>query len=122
MSAWSDKPPTYKEWRDAKNHGCWWVKFILSPEFTEEVGGEILTWPEVWYTEIVTIACSYSYGFKHLIQEIKGEEPDYSGITLHARGHILKSLDLSDSLQVQDMYWQPVVPPMDDVKDQRPQC
>ena len=122
MSAWSDKPPTYKEWREAKNHGCWWVKFILSPRFTEEIDGEMVTWPEAWYTEIVTIGVSYKNGFTHLIQEIKGEEPDYSGITLHGHGHILKSLDLSDSSKVKDMYWQPVVRPTDDIKDKRPKC
>lgn len=122
MGAWSDKPPTYKEWRDANNHGCWWVKFMLSPRHTEEVEEETVTWPEAWYTEVVTIAVSYTSGFKHLLQEIKGEEPDYDGVTLHARGHLLKSLDLSDSSQVQDMYWQPVVAPTDDIKDERPRC
>jgi hypothetical protein len=121
MSEWHDKPPTYREWRDANNHGCWWVKFILSKEHTEEIDGEMVSWPEAWYTEVVTIAVGYGKGgFKHLIQEIKGEEPDYSHITLHARGHVLKSLDLSDPSQVKDMYWQPVASPVDDVKDQRP--
>lgn len=110
MSAWSDKPPTYKEWRDAKNHGCWWVKFILSRRYTEIIDGESITWPEAWYTEVVTIAAGYEGG--------KLLDPDAA--TLHARGSILKSIDLSDSAQTKDMYWQPVVAPVDDIKDERP--
>ena len=120
MSAWSDKPPTYKEWREANNHGAWWVKFLLSPEHTGEIDGEVITWPEAWYTDVVTIGVSYSKGFKHIMQEIRGEEPDYSGVTLHASGQVLKSFTLDDEKKTKYMYWQPVAPPQDDIKDQRP--
>jgi len=120
MTNWIDRPPTYLEWKDAKNHGCWWVKFLLVPE-TEEMDddGEIIAWPEVWHVEIVTIGMS-SDGFKHIMQEIKGEEPDYSGIRLHGHGHVLKDFDLDDEKLTEHMYWQPVAAPLDDVKDRRP--
>lgn len=109
MSNWRKEPPTYREWLDAKNHGCWWVKFPLCKETTEVVDGEELTWPEAWFTEVVTITCSHPDGL------LRGKA------RLHGGGSILKSFDLDDPKATSDMYWQPVVRPLDDVKDQRPE-
>ena len=128
MSNWTDKPPTYKEWLDAGNHGMWWIKFMLSPEYSEKIMAnaltdeedEIITWPEVWITEIVMVSVSYTNRAKHILQEIKGEEPDYSGIELHATSALGIKLRLDDSEATKNMYWQAVAPPLDDVKDQRP--
>jgi len=120
MKPWSKTPPTYKEWRDADNHGCWWVKFILSSEFAEEMpDGSIYTWPEAWYTEVVTISMSCE-NLDHISQAARGEMPDYSGIRLHAKGQLLRSLDLDDEEKCKDMYWQKVIAPLDDVRDRRP--
>lgn len=107
MSSWSATPPTYKEWRDVKNHGFWWVKFILCTHIKDEDD----SWPEIWFTEIVTIVCSYEDG-----QFLKGNGK------LHAKGLILESFDLDDEARTKDMYWQPVVRPLDDIKDRRPEC
>jgi hypothetical protein len=106
MIAWSNKPPTYQEWRDANNHGVWWVKFILTPEEIDEDG---TTWPETWYTDVVTIAVEYKKGLL---------DPD--GAVLHARGHILDSFTLDDEEKTKGMYWQPTAPPLDDIKNERP--
>lgn len=109
MSAWRKNPPTHDEWLAAKNHGSWWVKFPLCFESTEIIDGEEVTWPETWFTEVVTITCSYPDGL------LKGTP------RLHARGSIIKSIDLDDPKATKHLYWQPVAPPLDDMKDQRPE-
>lgn len=111
MSAWSNKPPTYKEWIDAKNHGCWWVKYLLVSAHTEEIDGKTYYYGEAWFTEIVTLTCSHEKG-----QLFGGDGK------LHASGLLLREVDLDDVEGTKDMYWQQVVPPMDDVKDERPKC
>lgn len=118
---WSKDPPTYKDWIDGKSHGMWWVKFILTPA-TEEKNddGTTTKWREAWYTDIVCVTMSCD-NFDYMSQEIKGEEPDYSGIRLHARGQILGSFDLDDEKATKDIYWQRVIPPVDDIKDKRPE-
>jgi hypothetical protein len=114
MSAWSKEPPTHKEWLEARNHGRWWVKFLLCPEETEiDEDGETITWPEAWYTEIVQITSSY---------EDFGDLLDSKNARLHARGGShTDRFDLDDKEKTKDMYWQPVAPPLDDIKDQRPE-
>ena len=107
MSSWSATPPTYKEWRDVNNHGFWWIKHILCAAIEDEDG---TSWPETWFTEIVTIACSYEDG---KLFEGNGK--------LHARGCVLDNFDLDDKVRTKDMYWQPVVRPLDDIKDERPE-
>ena len=112
MSSWHKEPPTHQEWRDANNHGCWWVKFLLMPETTEpHKDGGTITWPEAWLTEIVSISVSYKQGMM-LAPE---------GATLHATGTTGLKFDLDDKEKTKDMYWQPVLPPLDDVKDKRPE-
>jgi hypothetical protein len=106
MPSWSNKPPTYQEWRDADNHGCWWVKFILTQKEIDEDGTE---WPETWYTDVVTIGVEYK----------KGKLLDPEGAVLHAHGFVTGNFTL-DEEKVSGMYWQPVAPPNDDIKDQRP--
>jgi hypothetical protein len=111
MSSWVNKPPTYQEWKDAKNHGTWWVKFVLAPKTTElcEDGGTI-TWSEIWFTDVVTIGVQYE----------NGKLLDPKAASLHARGHVLGDFDLDDREKTDGLYWQPVVPPKDDIKDERP--
>ncbi len=110
MNSWRKEPPTYKEWLDAKNHGHWWIKFIISSEFSEEVDGGMYTWPETWFTDIVTITCSH---------------PDnklFSGTgELHGSSSLMGKFDLSNKEKLKDVYWQPVAPPLDDTKDKRPE-
>ena len=98
----------YKQWRDANNHGVWWIKFMIMEGVTElDENGNEITWPETWHTEIVSITVSSSNGLKHLIQEVKGEIPDYSGIRLHASGgHNTMRCSLGDAsriFQVEDL-------------------
>ena len=105
VSAWHKEPPTYQEWRAANNHGYWWVKFILIPEKIEyDEDNNPSRWPEVWYTDVVSISVSYGEG--NLLNP--------SAAHLHAQGQLVGHLDLDDKEQIKDMYWQPVVPPSDD--------
>jgi hypothetical protein len=101
MSAWRKEPPTYQEWSSINNHGRWWVKFILIPKELDEM---LCQWPEVWYTDVVTINVSYE----------KGRLLDPDAARLHAEGTILGLFDLDDPEQTKGMYWQPVCPPLDD--------
>lgn len=111
MSNWRKEPPTYQEWDDADNHGRWWVKFILiEEEFEPDKDGNPCRWPEVWYTDVVTIDVSYDLG-KLL---------DPNAAHLHAKGTTLYHFDLDDPEATKNLYWQPVAPPLDDEKDKRP--
>ena len=123
MTKWQKEPPTYRQWKDVNNHGVWWIKFLLAPERIElnEETGEEVSWHEVWFTDVVSITMSSTDSFKHIMQEATGEDPDYSGIRLHAAGGIGGRFDLDDATRTKDMYWQPAAAPVDDVKDQRPQ-
>lgn len=112
MTKWMDRPPTYDEWMDAKNHGVWWVKFMLTPATTEMIDGEVVTFPEAWYTTVVTITSSYT----------SGQLFDKSAARLHAQGDIVKSFYLDDKQRTKGIYWQPVASPVDDITDQRPEC
>jgi hypothetical protein len=98
---------------DAGNHGHWWVKFLLAPAWTEEIDGESLYFKDVWYTEVVQLTCSHPKG------DLLGRRG--SKARLHATGRILKDFDLDDEKATKDMYWQPVAPPLDDTRDQRPE-
>lgn len=89
MNSWNKNPPTPQEWRNAKNHGMWWVKFRLCED--------------EWYTDIVSIVISY-----------KERLFDDSQATLYAKGHVIGSFKLSDPEKTKDVYWQPVKPPLDD--------
>ena len=110
MSNWRKEPPSYDEWLDAKNHGCWWIKFKLTSEFSEEVDGELCTWPESWITDIVTLTCSHP------------DNKIFSGTgKLHAIGNMGLKFDLDDEKKTKHMYWQPVASPLNDVKDKRPE-
>jgi len=106
---WSETPPTYEEWRAAKNHGAWWIKYRLCEEHTRIVDGEELTFPEAWYTEIVVIMSSYE----------RGGLLDRSKVRMHAHNAHM-SLDLSDPKKTNGIFWQPVKPPDDDSRDCRP--
>ncbi len=83
-------------------------------------GGNEITWPESWYTDVVTVTMSSTNGLSHIIQRVSGETPDYSGIRLHASSSHGTRFDLDDATRTKNMYWQPVAAPVDDVKDQRP--
>lgn len=110
--SWRKEPPTYEEWMGAKNHGAWWVKFMIAPEETvvnEETEREMV-FPEAWYTDVVMITCSYE----------KGKLLDDREVRLHGRGQVLGNFDLDDEELMKKLYWQPVKPPDDDVRDQRP--
>ena len=113
MSSWRKTPPSYEEWLSAKNHGCWWVKFMLIESETEvdEETGDTYTWPEGWFTDVVSLTCSHPNG------DIFGEG---NGARLHAQGSIVGRFDVDDEEFTKNLYWQPVVPPLDDIKDQRP--
>ena len=114
MSAWRKNPPTHDEWMEAENHGYWWVKFRLMEEEIEvDEDGNLGRWPEAWYTEIVQVMAAYD-DFDDML--------DGKGARLSATGGMmLDNLDLSDEEQMKDMYWQPVLPPFNDVKDKRPE-
>lgn len=109
---WSKTPPTYREWLDAKNHGAWWVKFMICPEEAVEIEGEDHYFPEAWYTDVVTLTCSHP----------QGSLMDSSKARLHAEGSIAGRFDLDDEEKTKDLYWQAVKPPEDDAKDERPSC
>lgn len=114
MSAWRKEPPTHEEWIEAENHGYWWVKFRLVEEEIEvDEEGNLGLWPEVWYTEIVQLTSSY---------ENFGDILDGKNARLHAQGTlVVEKFDLDDKEKTKDMYWQPVLPPFNDVKDKRPE-
>lgn len=110
--SWQREPPTYDEWLGAKNHGAWWIKFRLCEETTEpNEDGELITWPEAWLTDIVTITCSYPNGMA-----------DRRNVRLHASGSHGVRFDLDDEEKVKHLYWQAVKPPDDDGKDEKPLC
>ena len=111
MNAWHKDPPTYQEWREKDNHGMWWVKFLLCEEHSEEIDEEIWIWPEAWYTDVVAINVSFD----------RGQLLDPEAAHLHAHGQVVGSIDLDDPEQTKNMYWQPVVPPLDDERDKRPE-
>jgi hypothetical protein len=98
---WSKIPPTSKKWLNANNHGAWWIKYKLADK-TSEIDGDMITWPEVWLVEIVTI-----------MEEWTSEGKD----RLVAYPSTGKSFYLDE---VQDIYWQAVKPPDNDIKDQEP--
>ena len=105
MSSWRKDPPTYREWQDAKNHGVWWVKFLLcKEEVTTDSEGRNVRFPEEWYTDIVAITVSFE----------RGRLLDPNAATLHARGHIIGSIDLNNPEHVDGVYWQPAAAPLDD--------
>lgn len=120
MTKWQKEPPTYEQWKGANNNGVWWIKFIIMDGHTEVVDGEDMTWPEAWYTDVVSISMSSTNGLKHIMQKARGETPDYSGIRLHASGSHGIAFDLDDATRTKDTYWQPVAAPIDDIKDERP--
>jgi hypothetical protein len=115
MSPWRKEPPTYDEWTGANNHGFWWVKFLLSPEYSseDEETGETITWGEVWYIDIVMISVSFEPG--SLLDKRKSR--------LHASGQVMGKFYLDDLEMTKNTYWQPVVAPKDNSKfDEEPQC
>jgi len=115
MTSWRKEPPTYEEWISAKNHGSWWVKYLLIESDTDvdDETGETYTWPEGWFTEVVSLTCSYPDG------DIFGRNGGKA--RLHAQGSVIGSFDVDDEERTKNLYWQPVVPPLDDVKDTRPE-
>lgn len=116
MNAWRKEPPTYQEWRECSNNGYWWIKFLLmEEEIEEDEDGEVGVWPEAWYTEVVQITASYDDPSDMF-------DPDKPG-KLHAKGILWHDhFDLDDPKVTKNMYWQPVVGPLDDHKDKRPEC
>ena len=115
MTAWRKDPPTYEDWKRCRNHGYWWVKFLLMEEEVEvEEDGSLGVWPEAWYTEVVQLTASYDNAADML-------DPNKQG-KLHAQGNlILNRFDLDDPVATKNMYWQPVAAPLDDEKDKRPE-
>ncbi len=108
MSAWSKIPPNHEEWLDGNGNGYWWVKFILCEREADiDEDGNPVFWPEVWTTEVVQITDVITKG---LLENGR----------LTAKGSILKAFYLDDTEATKDLYWQPIIQPLDDVKDQRP--
>jgi hypothetical protein len=112
MSKWQEEPPTYQQWKDADNHGAWWIKYCIVAETVERTpDGEVFVWPEAWVTEVVTISVAYEEGFL-----LKPEG------ALHAYASHMKSFSLDDKDKIKGLYWQACLPPADDVKDKGPEC
>ena len=108
MSAWSKTPPNHEEWLNANGSGHWWVKFILCErEADVDEDGNPVFWPEVWHNDVVQITDEVTDGF-------------LENGRLTAKGSFLKAFYLDDPEATQDLYWQPIIEPLDDVKDQRP--